>query len=1510
MNRKPSIHAMLRLIGCVVLLLLLMCAAAYAEGKSTIEAPTGYAPQNTFLQQKAIPRSEALPRVLLIEDQDPWDTTSNQQVLGKITAYDKVTTREFLDVDLKKYGVVVFANDQPFSTYENYADFKEQLEVFASIGGVIVFGACDAGWADGTLIEALPGNVTKKTHYVTNNYVVNSTHPIVTGVLTDNKVLTSDMLYDQYCSHVSFDESSLPAGSSIILRESDTDRPTLVEYPLGQGRVIASGLTWEFSYQYHLRGEYALTAMEDMYRYAIRVSSIDVDELYLLDQMEQERESHAVIVVEAGLDLKNLKPIAGATVKIDGKTYNTDADGTVLVSDFGKKTVTVTADNYTTNEQEYSLEPCTSRIIYMDREPVADKPVLLRASVTYPLNASAKDVRSQIVHIPSGSDYVAVCIFKADWKGHGEGTYRLYQGSNFYEPDHHVDIPHGAGTFDVGNYFSQDKQMKMVLIAKDGTVSDPINLNIYIDEPRAETVNEKNSIEWLGRNKALTTGDVFFTLVSNLVLDVVGESLPIDMKLTDNEDGSTTYRFLIGITKGEAEKIWKHTKDGWEVQPNEDDDGKFFKSAWHELKDKIDGVKKAGGFGKAMKDLKNNIMSKWDNAKPSKVSVEAARKLEVDFMGYIENTFLDGKVTSVSGGVFASGAASGTIGNNFMAGPVPMYLEFTIDGKVEASLGAGMEQKSGVWGPKLDFKGIELQLLGLKMGIGAGVRNVATIGGWGKGEFVLTFLDPSAAAKVKGDITFSGGLEAKILWVIDWEQTIAKKTWQLFPKNNKAMARMLSAPTVSLASRSYLKNETAWNQSALGAIAKSAGMVQKTLKSGVMPDAIPQLYQVGDRLIMLYLEDDAAREMGSHTRLMYSVNTAGAWSEPVPVWESTTADYFYDCAVVDGKLHVIWQKARAEMTIDKVEGAAEQLAKNSEICYAVWSADAGFTQQQYLTDNDTFDMLPAVAAGRGSVYAVWANNAANDIYGIEGANTINAVRIRNGKPETVRKVDTVQEQLLELSAGLADNELHVLYAALNDSDETVLRHVDNRVHSVESGAQASALEFVNGEFVWQENGALYRYDPDKRSAKVLLQYDSDAVSANFQYLTNGSNKAVVWFEENDGTVSILASVPSGSGWSLPAVLAEFTSDAVAYNDAVLLDNGNFGFILNTARRDADGNVTATALKYIVATPTLDVELQDVTLGDPNWLEKEQTVNLLLKNNGMKSVDRVRVTMKEGSTVYLDQELRVNLQPGEEMYAEANLDLRNVLAVVDTTVNVDAAGDVDLADNSRTLTIGHVDVQLALDTYERNNNIMFVFSIVNNSTTAANAALSIIEDQEDGIVIDVKNIGRIERENYIQYLYVLDKADIDYDAKGHKTYFFKVDTLEADLGTSDNLIQYTVTRSPSDHTHKYNVVEFHWSEDYATCDVTVECEECGVQTTTMCTVTSETFPATNTADGKVVYTAVMTYEDQTFMDTQTVILPAIELPDTGDHSQVELWLSVMAVTSLLMLALVIRGRKHA
>ena len=220
-------------------------------------------------------------RVLLIQKEFPWGFDSNTILLsqlrdaGKFSSYD---VSNFTDAgntafDLTVYKVVIIANNQSQFEYDQYnAAFKTKLETYASAGGVVLFGACDQPRVS-TLKTALPGSVinlgrASDSYRERNNYIVDYNNPVVTGVLSSNSTALTDAdLVGNSCSHEAFDEASLPAGTNVILRASISKLPTLVEYPLGKGHIIASGLTWEYYYSYN--GVFAVKAFDDLFLYAL-----------------------------------------------------------------------------------------------------------------------------------------------------------------------------------------------------------------------------------------------------------------------------------------------------------------------------------------------------------------------------------------------------------------------------------------------------------------------------------------------------------------------------------------------------------------------------------------------------------------------------------------------------------------------------------------------------------------------------------------------------------------------------------------------------------------------------------------------------------------------------------------------------------------------------------------------------------------------------------------------------------------------------------------------------------------------------------------------------------------------------------------------------------------------------------------------------------------------------------------------------------------------------------------
>lgn len=285
-----------------LLLLGLLPVGALAAAGSSAQPPAswergslaGTADRDAAVLEEGEDEEQDEALVLLVYDDLPWESRANEIVLEQLgLPYRRIGTAQLGQVNLWDYKLAIIANDQDSATYEGVKEFRDALDLFINLGGVVVFGAADGGWADGHFDWELPGGVVKHLDYDNYNHIAEGAedHPIVTGILTDGTPLTDEDLYSSYCSHDYFDEETLPRNTTVIFRSSKNDAPTLVEYPLGSGHVIASGLTWEYTYT-QTSGYFSTRAMDDLFAYAWSLTQ-ELDEPQAANKMQIGRDNNS-----------------------------------------------------------------------------------------------------------------------------------------------------------------------------------------------------------------------------------------------------------------------------------------------------------------------------------------------------------------------------------------------------------------------------------------------------------------------------------------------------------------------------------------------------------------------------------------------------------------------------------------------------------------------------------------------------------------------------------------------------------------------------------------------------------------------------------------------------------------------------------------------------------------------------------------------------------------------------------------------------------------------------------------------------------------------------------------------------------------------------------------------------------------------------------------------------------------------------------------------------------------
>jgi hypothetical protein len=177
--------------------------------------------------------------VLIFMDNLPWGFSSIQTILDSLGATSSRASRsEMATIDMDQFDVIIMASEQPMEFYQEYQAQSGRFIDYLEAGGILEFHCATLEmnfWPN----LRLPGGVTHEPEESHFNYVVNENHPIVAGL--------PDTLHGSFASHEHF--LDLPVGIDVILID-EVSLPTTIEYPVGMGTVIATGMSWEFNYGY------------------------------------------------------------------------------------------------------------------------------------------------------------------------------------------------------------------------------------------------------------------------------------------------------------------------------------------------------------------------------------------------------------------------------------------------------------------------------------------------------------------------------------------------------------------------------------------------------------------------------------------------------------------------------------------------------------------------------------------------------------------------------------------------------------------------------------------------------------------------------------------------------------------------------------------------------------------------------------------------------------------------------------------------------------------------------------------------------------------------------------------------------------------------------------------------------------------------------------------------------------------------------------------------------------
>jgi hypothetical protein len=187
-------------------------------------------------------------RYLILQDQNPWGLTANQDILGmNRIGYDVLSSTYFGAVDLSQYDKVLVPSQQPYDFYAGLSAERTWIEDYIAAGGTFEFHGASyftddwAGLPMPTGFTCTPQDVDS-SDLVT---IVDPGHPLMTipHAITDPEL-------DNWGTSTHGHLIDLLPNVEEIVTNDNTGEPCLIVQHHGDGWVVATMMSMEWAYYF------------------------------------------------------------------------------------------------------------------------------------------------------------------------------------------------------------------------------------------------------------------------------------------------------------------------------------------------------------------------------------------------------------------------------------------------------------------------------------------------------------------------------------------------------------------------------------------------------------------------------------------------------------------------------------------------------------------------------------------------------------------------------------------------------------------------------------------------------------------------------------------------------------------------------------------------------------------------------------------------------------------------------------------------------------------------------------------------------------------------------------------------------------------------------------------------------------------------------------------------------------------------------------------------------------
>lgn len=380
-------------------------------------------------------------------------------------------------------------------------------------------------------------------------------------------------------------------------------------------------------------------------------------------------------------------------------------------------------------------------------------------------------------------------------------------------------------------------------------------------------------------------------------------------------------------------------------------------------------------------------------------------------------------------------------------------------------------------------------------------------------------------------------------------------------------------------------------------------------------------------IMIIWVGDDGTKDIENRTSLFYSIYDGTTWSDSEIICENGEFNSSPEAIVFEDKVYLVWQKT--EDAIKVGETLVEALEK-SELYYSVFDGTSFSEAEKIKTEENTVvEFGQRITADDNGVYITWVENTENDIFLVDGSNSINYVSVKDGIKSEPECIVEIEGMLNDYKGFCENNKWNIVYSYKEDCiNNLVVVNEDAQIKLVESENHIGNIHFYNGVITYLNGVNIESINVDGSDSKTLIS----GILDSFKLIEDGNGEVSIITVGSDETEhSVYSSEYDNSTGCFGEFTEIYKSKKYIADYTATYQNGECIMALNTCDFDieaeemfSDYNLFVTPKKTYYDVSIMDYAWTNDTIVPGDTIE----IGFVAENKGNRDIHSLNYTLTD------------------------------------------------------------------------------------------------------------------------------------------------------------------------------------------------------------------------------------------------------------------------------------------